>query len=151
MSSRLRLEPMVSPTKAHTISASLCNESWGGVLRGDDLEPGEMGFPEEKGELPQVGKREGGLLEKEDWPGVCPSRTNGDRRFSPSLSSATPVCRFLSVRLGLPPDLPLASPCLSKSCSASLDSGPIVPGLHPQQPQLSPSPLNLEGTQWSCF
>lgn len=47
----------------------------GGGLRGDDLEPGEMGFPAEKGELPQVGKREGGLLEKEDWPGVCPSRT----------------------------------------------------------------------------
>lgn len=43
-----------------------------GALRGDDLEPGEMGSPAGKGGLPQVGKWEQGLLEKEGWPGVCP-------------------------------------------------------------------------------
>lgn len=143
------LERRVSPTEAHTVSAPLCNESRvGGCSEGmtwSQLKWGPLrggGFPRWESGSRAYWKRKAGLV-------------SALSRWVQAIFSLTLLCHFvcclISVRLWLPPDLPLASPCLSKPSGAFLGSGLIAPGLHPRQPRLSPSPLNPEGTQWSHF
>lgn len=101
--------------------------------------------PVEKGWLPQVGKWEGGPT-REGRMSWCLSFWNGHRPFFfprslPLLMPASPSL------LGL--YLPLT--CLLLSLVSPNRPAPalITPGLHTPQPQISPSPLNPVGTQWS--
>lgn len=153
MSSNLPLKPSASHKGASTLPAPpghLCVRSppgAGGRRGGNDLE--ELGPRGNRGGLPRWGSGRQGLLEREGCPGVYPSEMGTGHFLPHTLLLLTPASSSL-LWLFLPPDLPMAFSCRSKSSRASLESSPHRSQPSSQEPQISALPLNLRGTQQQC-